>query len=226
MVKIRQDDNFHKHRYLYHMIKWSHAREAIDRMSLRFSPVKSWSDPFERWWCEQIYGAADGLGGTRAYGFCCTIGSRDEPRWRMAAAGHSEPIVRFRIGPRPLVAAAWAECFGPGRLYLGDVRYRRTKDLAAMAKEFRENHPKPVSRKAADLLMQKRMAFAFEREVRLLWLDKQTEKDAIWISLPAGTITQLMISPYVDQQATRAIRQFCDAKGIEVLRSLLLEPPR
>jgi len=95
-----------------------------------------------------------------------------------------------------------------------------------MANRFREMPPKPVSRKAADLLLHKRRAFSFEREVRVLWLDKQHEKNELWIPLRAGHITQVMISPYVDQQTASEIKRYISEKQIPVLQSQILAHPR
>jgi hypothetical protein len=81
-----------------------------------------------------------------------------------------------------------------------------------------------VTRMAARMLHYKRRAFAFEHEVRLIWLTKETAR-AIFIDLLPGTISQIMTSPYASSQQHAEIKAFAKRMGIESLKSGILSAP-
>ncbi|OFX01295.1 MAG: hypothetical protein A3E78_10810 [Alphaproteobacteria bacterium RIFCSPHIGHO2_12_FULL_63_12] len=80
----------------------------------------------------------------------------------------------------------------------------------------------------ASLLLQKRNAFKFEKEVRLLWFDQEThQKKAVYIDInPAKKISQIMTSPYAAQSEHLEIKAFAEAAGIKAIQSGILNFPR
>jgi hypothetical protein len=44
---------------LYHYLPWEYAAGIMEHRRLRLSPVQSWQDPYEKWWCEQLFGSRD-----------------------------------------------------------------------------------------------------------------------------------------------------------------------
>lgn len=213
---------------IYHMLPWEFAHQQLAGRHLRLSPVQNWSDPFEKWWCDILFKQRGGLFETNAYGQCWTTGKYDEPRWRMAAFGRSDPIVRMRTSVRSLLTAGRRLIeTQSGSLYIGRVRYRREDLLLKRAAKVRAGETKAVTRTAASMLHYKRKQFQFENEVRVVWLDKAPSRSEFLIKLEvATTIDQLMISPYAEKEEVREIRALGGKLGLDVKQSAILRPPK
>lgn len=227
--KIMCETTLSEGAYVYHMLQWPHAKSIFERSSLRLSPIRSWDDPYEKWWCDMLFGGKGCLSGVQAYGLCWTSGRHDEPLWRMAAFRKSEPIVRIRCQPKAILDAGRALIKRrAGALYLGKVRYQGQLRLLEAARSIRSGSAKDVTRTAASMLLHKRNAFKFENEIRLLWLDRQSVQDAVFIEIdPAAVIGQVMTSPYASQNEHMEIKSFVETHRVESKRSAILgEPPR
>lgn len=226
--KVMHDGSRGRDGHIYHMLRWKHAKQILDGKRLRLSPVRSWDDPYEKWWCEILFGRTDALSGLQAYGLCCTTGIYDEPRWRMAAFRRAGPIVRVRCAIDGILNAG-AHLIGNsvGSLYLGKVRYKKTDELHQLATSVAAGKHKDVTRTAAAMLLQKRIAFKFENEVRLLWLDKGSPREGCYIEInPPEIISQFITSPYVEAAEHRKIKDYVEGFEIPCKRSLIMtEPP-
>ncbi len=225
--KIMRDRCLPKRKLIYHMLPWPYAKAIFDDGRLRLSQVRSWTDPYEKWWCDILFNRSSTLSGVQAYGLCWTTGTHDEPRWRMAAFCRNEPIVRIRCRA-DVILEAGREMIGKssGSLFLGSVCYQREKKLRELAKHVTAGSRKEVTRTAAAMLLHKRIAFKFEQEVRLLWLDREPACDAVFVEIePAATINQVMTSPYATQTEHRTIQAYLDKRGIESKKSALLSTP-
>jgi hypothetical protein len=132
-----------------------------------------------------------------AYGLCWTIGTYDEPLWRMAAFRRNDPIVRLRCRvDRILNATRHLIENSAGAMYFGKVRYVPSEKLAEMARSLTAGQHKEVTRTAAAMLLHKRNAFKFEREMRLLWLDREEGRESMHLQIdPSTIIDQVMIRP-------------------------------
>lgn len=218
-----------KRRFLYHMLEWRYAKRIFESNKLRLSPVRSWQDPYERWWCDRLFYRPGPLSGFQPYGSCWTIGARDEPRWRMAGFGPDKetPIVRIRSRVDAMVNATTSLLKNNGgAAFLGRVQYRGERALLDLAQSVAEGPNKEVTRMAATMLLHKRRAFKFEDEVRLLWLDKQTLREGVYIDIEAKTfIDQVMITPHASPAETAHIKREMEPFDVLCLASGLLNSP-
>lgn len=216
------------HKWLYHYLPWPYAMAIIEQDRLRLQPVQSWRDPYEKSWCEALFNQDSSLAGVNAYGLCWTTSYFDEPMWRMAAFERSGPIVRVKCKPTALVQVGRKLIATlAGSLYLGTVKYRREKHLDSLANSVTARETSEKSSVAAAMLLQKRSAFRFEREVRLLWLDRQPKVQCIYLNIdPMTLISEVMISPYATDEQNSEMREYLRRRNINVVESLLMQPPR
>lgn len=222
-VSVANGAEFNPSRFLYHMLPWQYARMILDRARLRLSPVRSWSDPYEAWWCGLLFDNPAPLKGYNAYGVCLTTGAHDEPRWRMAAFGREPdaPIVRLRSSAFRMNAVANALASSLiGTAYLGDVRYKRQSLIADLAARVAATEEKPPIDVAAEMLMLKRAAFRFEQEVRLLWLDQAEPREEVLVEIdPLSVFDQLMVSPHAMPAQISEIESYCRDLPLSILTS-------
>jgi len=225
--KIMRDSSLPTTKYIYHMLRWSYAKQVLENRRLRFSPVTSWPDQYERWWCELLFNRVGPLTGQQAYAICWTKARYDEPLWRMAAFKNPDPIVRIRCNVENLLDAGRGLLGqSSGSLYLGAVEYRYQNELLRFARSVNAGDQKEVTRTAASLLLHKRKAFRFEKEVRLLWLEQQPPKECIFVDIdPKSVISQIMISPHASKEERKKIRFYLYSSEIEVKRSAILRAP-
>ncbi|MER9683496.1 hypothetical protein NKJ23_30070 [Mesorhizobium sp. M0184] len=216
--------------FLYHMLEWRYARMIFETNRLRLSPVRAWQDPYEQWWCDCLFNRPGPLSEFQPYGSCWTTGAHDEPRWRMAGFGPEKvtPIVRIRVRVDAMVNAAKGLIKNnAGSAFLGRVLYRDAQTLVDLARSVSEGSKKEVTRMAATMLLHKRLAFKFEEEVRLLWMEKQASEEAVYISIETNTfIDQVMITPHATPVEIESIKQQMKPFGVQCLTSGLLSPPR
>ena len=200
------------------------AIPILHNRKLRLSPVKCWTDPYEKWWSDRIRLSPNAVPKMQSYGLCWTIARFDEPHWRMAAFQRSAPIVRIRSR----VSSVLKACANPsisslGSFFLGRVRYSPTKRLEILANRYSSQDHSPDSSTAAGLLLHKRTSFRFEKEVRLLRLDHDSERSAFFIPIcAAGFIEQVMVSPYTDPDTANSIKESVRKLGIECKQSAIL----
>jgi hypothetical protein len=114
-----------------------------------------------------------------------------------------------------------------GSLYIGNVKYRREEFLRGIAKSALDRKYKDVSPTACGLLLQKRNAFRFESEVRLLWLDRAAPRDDMYLPIDTSTtIIQVMTSPYATEEEHEIIRENLAPYGVCPVQSDILGRPK
>lgn len=214
--------------FVYHLLPWPYAKMILDHGRLRFVRVDTWNDPFEKWWCEILFPSSTLGRRPRAYGMCWTTSRFDEPFWRMAGFQRHAPIVRLRCRALSLFDACMKDLSGQvGSLYLGVVRYRPHRQLLELARSATSEIDSVDSDSAASLLLHKRNAFSFEKEVRLLWIDSANGADTKLVQIPSRDIVQqVMISPYTGFPTVWSIKNCVHRLGIECKQSAIMRPPR
>ena len=220
------DDSLKGSGFVYHLLPWPYAKAILENKKLRLSPVKSWDDPYEQWWCDHLF-KLDNLSSTNAYGMCWTTNKFDEPHWRMAAFGRSDPIVRIRCNIKSIPGAGKNSAEQKtGELYLGKIRYCETKKVEKIGNIKTSFTQETSKQTAATMLLHKRNAFKFENEVRLLWLDEGAPEDEFFIDIkPRNTISQVMTSPYAEWKEHVAIKKYVEKLGIESKKSAVMRGP-
>lgn len=221
--RVNRDASLSDGQQLYHMLQWRHARKIFKESRFRLCPVSSWPDPYERWWHERIFGDSGAPGSMYAHGLCWTTRTFDEPLWRLAAFGRTDPIVRIRCSVQGILHAAlrWRDNRA-GTFYLGRVRYCRQSRLTDITERQQEEAIR-TEQAIANLLFCKRSAFRFENEVRLLWLSSGREQSSLSLDIhPKSTITQVMISPYVTKDAGHRMQACLKEWGIPCQQSRVM----
>ena len=217
------DNLLNRNGCIYHLLPWPYAKTIFENKRLRLSPVISWDDPYEQWWCDRLFGP-DNQPATNAYGMCWTTNTFDEPHWRMAAFRREGPIVRIRCDIGAVLRAGKNQAKkANGKLYLGKIRYCETKRLKKLAPGESGLGEKLQKQAAAGLLLHKRNAFRFENEVRLLWLDDDAPANEFLIEIdPAKTISQVMTSPYAKWEEHLKIKKCVEGLGIKSRKSAVM----
>lgn len=200
---------------LYRYMTLALAELTLRGGALWMRPPQRWDDPYERWWCEELFRSDSKLREAKAYGICWTSRNRDEPIWRIyTTPGSTEPAIRFKTTAGKLIAWANAEVQAHhGKAFLGRVRYWPEAKLLHEAKALRAGPATAqVARVAAQALHLKRRQFKLEAETRLLWIET-SDVQADHRNLPlAGLIDQIMIGPTTDpKQRIEARRKLLDA---------------
>lgn len=199
---------------VYRYMKAVDAFRTLSGKSLWFANPSRWDDPYEAMWCRSLFGAAgqNPLSRARAFGQCWTVQAFEEPFWRFQT--RELPAVRIRSTVRSLVnwmVEVVHDHPSPAKAYIGAMRYaerqvleKRAKALHAAAKQDRK------AQLAASALHTKRRAYAFEKEVRLLWVEAPPEVvplDGFNLPFdPDTVIDQVMIGPTTNQAALEVVK--------------------
>jgi hypothetical protein len=147
----------------------------------------------------------------------------------MVGFQRANPIIRIRCRVGDILSGAGTLAQQrPGSFFMGKVCYEREEDLGKRANRARAGEVKEIARTAASLLLRKRNALRFEKEVRALWVDSEPPKTALFIPIdPKTVVKQVMCSPHAhpDQRA-RIHEEFMDRFGVKVIDSRILHAPQ
>jgi hypothetical protein len=147
----------------------------------------------------------------------------------MAGFQRTNPIIRIRCRVRDILAAAstLAEQRA-GSFFTGKVCYERQEQLQQRAQSLQAGETKEVTRAAANLLLRKRQALRFEKEVRALWFDREPQNTALFLPIDAKSVVrQVMCSPHAHpDQRVKIHQEFKERFGVEVIDSGILHLPR
>lgn len=212
---------------LYRYMTLRTAELTLRGGSFWMRPPQSWDDPYERWWCEELFRPDSRLRKANAYGICWTSRNRDEPIWRIYMNPESAmPAIRFRTTAGRLIEWANAEVqVRHGKAFLGRVRYWTEGQLLDEAKALRDGPADAqVARAAARALHLKRRQFKLEAETRLLWIETNDRLDGHRDLPLGGLVDQIMIGPTTDANLRAEARQRLLAAGASkpLLKSSLL----
>jgi hypothetical protein len=226
--KVFRDESLKDSASVYHYLEYPHALSIFSEGRLRLANPTNWPDPYEHWWCRTIFGRPGPLQHASAYVLSWSRSQYDEPAWRMAGFQRTNPIVRIRCRLRDILAAASTLAEGrSGAFFTGKVGYEREEELWRQANSVQAGEIKEVTRAAANLLLRKRSALRFEREVRTLWLDGEPQNTALFLPIdPKTVVKQVMCSPYAHPDQRARIRQEFDERfAVQVLDSKILHAP-
>lgn len=214
----------------------------IDRLCQMFSEKtnvlvspKKWDDPFENFIMRSTLEFGNGEFGSigfcdNFYGQCWTTHKASDAMWRIYS--HDTEGVRIRTTIRKLLESLkqnqdeWvnSQCF------IGKVKYLPNKKLLNFANAVFSGLPKPAT--FAKTLLVKRPAFEHEKEVRLIYFDRNGEVNnglyAYKID-PHELIDQIMVDPRVTANDYSKIKEnIIQSTGYNGLikRSLLYAAPK
>jgi hypothetical protein len=226
--KVFRDEGLGASASVYHYLEYPHALSIFSEGRLRLANPITWSDPYERWWCKTIFDRPGPLQQTRAYVQCWSRNHHDEAAWRMAGFQRTNPILRIRCSVRDILSAASTLAQQrPGSFFMGKVCYETEEGLRKRASSARAGDVKETTRTVANLLLRKRNAFRFEKEIRAFWLESEPTKTALFVPInPKTVVKQVMCSPYAHQdQRARIHEEFMDRFGVKVIDSRILHAP-
>jgi hypothetical protein len=217
--KIFIDRNLNPGVSIYHYLEYPHALAIFSENRLRLTLPASWADPYERAWSGTVFKGA--LKKTSAYALCWSRSRFDAPAWRMVGFGRPNAIVRIRIRVRDILAAAGTFAAEQrGAFFVGKVRYEREQTLQRLGTLAHAGEMKDLARGAADLLLRKRNAFRFEREVRTLWLNPEPQNPVLFLPIDAqATVSQVMCSPHAHADERARIHNEFERFGVGVVDS-------
>jgi hypothetical protein len=227
--KVFRDEELEANVSVYHYLEFPHALSIFSEGRLRLADPTRWTDPYEQWCCKTLLERSGPLPQTSAYVSCWSRSRYDEPAWRMAGFQRTNPIIRIRCRIRDILTAANAlAAQRAGTFFTGKVCYEPEEDLLRRASSVRTGEMKDVARAAANLLLRRRNAFRFEKEVRTLWLDREPQNTALFLPIDAKSVVrQVMCSPYAHpEQRAKIHQEFKERFGVEVIDSGILQPPR
>lgn len=235
-------DGFNVSKPLYRYMSAVNFENTLRDSQLYMSNVSSWADPYERWWCDQLFRTGSKLDGVHAYGLCWTRKTRDEPFWRLyqdrcshldsrgIPLAASLPPVRIRSTVSNLVALLSAEIDRiEASVFIGEVFYSPEAIIKSKA-EFLRAGSSDVIRDAASALNLKRLAFKFEQEVRVLWIDRLEKRSAQIIDFdPTNLIDAVMIGPTLDVDSGKRLKTMLVPLGMpaeKIKRSMIYCRPK
>ena len=220
--KVFRDERLPASASFYHYLEYPHALSIFSEGRLRLADPTRWPDPYEREWCKKVFSRPGPLHQTSAYVLCWSRSQYEEPAWRLAAFQRTNPIIRIRCRVRDILAAASTLAqLRPGSFYAGKVCYEREEKLWQRASSMPAGEMKEPTRAAANLMLRKRNDFRFEKEVRVLWLDRESQSTALYLPIDAKSVVkQVMCSPHThpDQRA-RIHQEFKERFAVEVIDS-------
>ena len=239
---ILYDETLSLDKPVYRYMQAARLLQFLRTGEFYFSSVDSWPDPFEQWWHHIIFDNDSPLSGARAFATCWTWRNRDEPFWRLYenrcdhrdADGRLLPIapppVRIKSTLRRVIDTLSISIRNfEAKVFIAPVGYTTTKELLRYRSSLTTD-PAEVAREAAHALTYKRLSFRFEKEVRVIWVDRMQQGGGRLIPLdPASIIEDVMIGPVLEVDKARAERLKRELQNVgfkgRIRRSLIYKPP-
>ncbi|MCR9137173.1 MAG: DUF2971 domain-containing protein [Alphaproteobacteria bacterium] len=220
--------------YVYRVMPLNRFYELFSKKQNVLVRPSKWEDPFENFILNAPARLPDGT--TVSFGFnndfygqCWTKLTSSDALWRIYSPDKTG--VRVRTTVRKLLTTLQAPHgeWAHEQAFIGKVLYLGDKKLVAFGNEvFRDGLN---SRALAETLLVKRIAFRHEREIRLLYFEKdKAQKDIYAYHInPHALIDQVMLDPRLQRNDFNAkrdeIHRRTGFKG-KILHSLLYAPPK
>ncbi len=195
-----------------------------------------WEDPFENFILTSPVQTAAGEMGAFSfhddlYRQCWSLHRASDAMWRIYSPAKDAVRIRTTIDRLACSLSAGLNQWAHVQCFVGEVEYSSEQALKAFSRSIFKNGLNPDA--LARSLLVKRWAFRHEREIRLLYLEKdkiEHPKGLYRYAVdPHDLIDQIMIDPRLplsDAEALKAeIRTKTGFKG-QIKRSLLYAPPK
>jgi len=220
-------------RFIYRIVSLQRFEEMLEEKSNTLVKPSSWDDPFENFILKSRVRIQTGELASidfhdQYYAQCWTLQTTSDAMWRIYSPNSRS--VRIRTTIRRLAESLsthegdWAHI----STFIGKVRYLKNDDLLEFAKgAFREGSPRTF----AGTLLVKRPAFRHEREIRLIFFQRnQAAKRAPLYSYalePNRLIDQVMTDPRLTVAESDQLQARIRKIGFQgqLKRSLLYAPP-
>jgi hypothetical protein len=241
---ITEDDRifFRNENYLYRIISVDRLIDFKQNKFTFVSPSK-WSDPYEKAFLEAKYKFGNNeffhplkhqaYNGHRLFAQCWTTGKQTEAMWKMFAT--KENGVTLKISTtRMLEILNHIDTLQEYDIYLGKVNYQNTNQLYDMKSRqdiWEDIKNGVINNKTLGLLYKKRMAFDYEKEYRVLMVNKE---DKHRYGIKHFTIDNLLnyfeylkFDPRMDKKLFNLLREMFikDNPDLNIHKSLLYDDP-
>lgn len=196
---------------------------------------KLWDDPFENLFLKSPILTKTGrenrfLMREYIFGQCWTLERRElDAMWRIYTP--NKDGVRIKASIRGLLRRLQKSCrkYPYTSCFIGKVKYLSQKKLIT---HFRQSRViDGSSEKYAETLLVKRVAFKYEKEVRLIYLDKnmETEEDYARFQIdPEKLISEILFDPRMDNNLYKVYFDYLKRKRFpgKIKKSTLYDPPK
>ena len=220
-----------KEHIIWKYMSLEHALEMIETQKLYLVNPKVWKDPYESFFVEASYkGEPDSKSYAelftppkQLYCTCFTDAYQNDAQWNLYSGDDMAVMIGFDVEK---LLNAFSEC--RTKLFIGRVNYveggwAKCRELTALDKEsIKKGNIKVL----LSLMLRKRINYSYEREIRLMCLEKDSdkEKEGILVSIPKimDSIVRIRVSPKVGSQTIKMLKKYLNEKGLKGSRSLLL----
>lgn len=221
--------------YIYRIITQERLFELFDRRrNVLVSPSK-WEDPFENLILNARVKSGQGASGSFGfredlYGQCWTLGKASDAMWRIYSPNATGIRMRTTIGKLVRSLSVQVGEWAHQQCFIGKVQYLTLGRLRSFGQAFARNS---MSAEAiAGTLLVKRQAFEHEKEVRLVYFEKDRIRHPEGLFEykldPHQFIDQLMLDPRSPADGYEALKcTIIRRTGFEgeIKRSTLYDPP-
>jgi len=229
--------NFHEgeiDRAVYRIISTERLYQLFgQRRNVLVRPSK-WEDPFENFILNARGRLTDGTVvrfgfNNDFFGQCWTLQNASDAMWRIYSPNKEGVRIRTTVRKLATGLAALLGEWAHVQAFIGRVQYLRKKELTKFANTVLQGGISPAA--LARTLLVKRRAFLHEKEVRLLYLEKDktpTEDLFAYDIDPHVLIEQIMVDPRLTKDDADKLKADIAAKTNfkgEIKRSLLYAPP-
>jgi len=195
-----------------------------------------WDDPFENFILKSPVQISSGEIGRfgfhdHVYGQCWTLHKASDATWRIYSPDKNAVRIRSTIGTLAASLSATLGEWAHTQVFIGKVDYLFEPELRQFAATVFEDG---LSAEAiARSLLVKRRAFKHEREIRLIYCERETVNHADDLYRypvdPNTLVTQIMVDPRLPKaEADRLKGEIRNRTGFggDIKRSLLYAPPK
>jgi hypothetical protein len=226
-----------QNQFIYRIVPYERLLELFKRKQNVLVKPRKWNDPFENFILRSRIQYRSGEISTigirqNFYGQCWTLQSASDAMWRIYSP--CADAVRMRSTVRR-VAESLCRAVGDrvsANVFIGKVCYLRNKKLMTFANKVFRGADSQAIRTFATTLLVKRPAFRHEREIRLLFFqrDEAKNKDQLFSYDvdPCTFVDQIMLDPRMSKEDAGVLRnKIVNETGFTgaIKRSLLYAPP-
>jgi DUF2971 family protein len=222
--------------FVYRIVPKNRFYELFDIQENVLVTPSMWDDPFENFVLKSLVLDSAGAQGkfgfhNDLYGQCWTLHKSSDAMWRIYSPHMDAIRIRTTIDKLANSLSVHLNNWAHVQCLIGQVRYLSEAKLKKFAELVFKNGIALES--IGRTLLVKRKAFSHEREVRLMYLEKDTNVSHAnglyrYPIDPHAVIDQVMIDPRLSKLDAKALKKEIESKtGFqgEIKRSLLYAPP-
>ncbi|MBP5406933.1 hypothetical protein J6Z19_07275 [bacterium] len=173
--------------FLNKYISFKHLEENITKNEIVFVSPKTWRDPYEQiYYTAENYAKYNNYKKPNIFCMCLTENSsqNEDAAWKIYQDTTNEKMIKVTFNVTEMLKQLDQYCFANNfSIYVGKIKYILSRDITTLSKQSNTKHQRYFPKKNFSdthylkLLLLKRKAFEFEREVRIFLIpDDKNEK--------------------------------------------------